>query len=201
MDQGSISKAISQSSDLDEESAQLLWDRFFERLCEFASKKIYKRHQSLLDAEDVAGSAMFALIDGLKNGRFNKVADRDQFWQLAVVIAARKASNKAKYFDRQKRGGKKTFGESRLKEQGLNNLAEYVQNSENPAKLVEFQITCRELLQALPDENYREIALMRMSGFNNQEIGNKLGCSTRTVDRKLNAIRAVWEKVANSEPE
>ena len=193
MEQGSISKAISQSSRLDENAAQLLWDRYFERLCDFASKKIYKRHQRYIDPEDVAGSAMFALLDGVKQGRFNKIANRDQFWQLAVVIAARKSSNKAKFFDRQKRGGKKTIGESKLDELGIDNLAEYIGASDDPAKLVEFEMTCRDLLHALPDDNYREIALMRMAGFNNQEIGNKLGCSTRTVDRKLNAVRAVWE--------
>jgi RNA polymerase sigma factor (sigma-70 family) len=189
---GSISKAIALLGQTDEQSAQLLWDRFFKRLCRFAQGKIYKRHRRWLDPEDIAGSAMFALMDGLKHGRFHSVEDRDQLWQMLVMITARKAANKAEFLDREKRGGKRTRGDSALNGQGLDNLSEYIDETDDPAKLVEIEMTCRELLVALPDDSYREIALMRMAGHSNQEIGKTLGCSTRTIDRKLNAIREVW---------
>lgn len=192
---GSISKAISQNGTIDETSAQLLWERFFERLCRFASGKIYKRHRRLLDPEDVAGSAMFALMDGLKQGRFHNVHNRDQIWQMLVVIASRKAFNKSKFLDRDKRGGKLTHSDATLNGQGLDNLTEYIDSSDDPAKFVELEMTCRELLLALPDDNYREIALMRLAGFSNHEIGKKFGCSTRTIDRKLIAIREVWNEL------
>ena len=189
---GSISYAISLMDEMDEKSAQLLWDRFFERLCRVAQQKIYKRHRRLLDPEDVAGSAMFALMEGIKERRFHNVKNRDQLWQMLVMIAARKAINKAKFLDRDKRGGKVTRGDSVLKGYGLGNLKEYIDKNDDPAKFVEIEMTCQELLFALPDDNYREIALMRLAGFSNQEIGKELECSTRTIDRKLIAIREVW---------
>ena len=132
---------------------------------------------------------MFALVDGLKQGRFHTVMNRDQLWQMLVVIAARKASNQAKFLDRDKRGGKRTQGESAI--QDIANLAEYIDKTDDPAKFVEIEMTCRELLLALPNDSYREIALMRLAGFNNREIGKNLECSTRTIDRKLAVIREV----------
>lgn len=192
---GSISRVIATSGQLDEESAQLLWDRFFERLCRFATGKIYQRHRRHVDPEDIASSAMLALMDGLNDGRFQSVENRDQLWQMLVMIAARKSINKGKHLDRKKRGGKKAKGGSAFNGDGINNLVEFIDHSEDPAKLVEVEFTCRELLSALPNDNYREIALMRLSGFNNQEIGDKLGCSTRTIDRKLLTIREVWTDV------
>lgn len=191
-EQGSISKAIASAGELNEENAQLLWEKYFDRLCRFAEKKIYKRHRRFVDPEDIAGSAMLALLEGVKNGNFHGVKNRDQLWQMAVMIAARKASNKAKFFDRDKRGGKRIVGESAINRQGVDQLAAYVDPTNDPAKFVEFEMTCRELLLVLPNDNYREIALMRMAGFNNQEIGIKLGCSKRTIERKLIAIREIW---------
>ena len=191
--QGSISRAISQMDGMDEESAQLIWDRFFKRLCRFSQQKIYRRHRRLLDPEDVAGSAMFALMEGIKESRFHSVKNRDQLWQMLVMIAARKAINKAEFLDRDKRGGKITRGDSALVGQDLEKLSDYIGKANDPAKFFEIEMVCQELLLALPDDKYREIALMRLRGFSNQEIGEKLKCSTRTIDRKLIAIRKVWK--------
>lgn len=152
-----------------------------------------------MDPEDVAGSAMFALMQGLRQGNFHSVKNRDQLWQMLVMIAARKAANKAKFFDRDKRGGKRIRGDSALGDACKENLAQYIDETEDPAKLVEIEMTCRELLSALPDDNYREIALMRFGGLSNQEIGNKLECSTRTIDRKLVTIREAWDQMGFEE--
>ena len=189
---GSISKAIAQNSQLGEGDAQLLWDRFFDNLCRFAGKKIYKRHRRLLDPEDIAGSAMFALIEGIKNGRFHSVNNRDELWQMLVLITARKAISRARHLDREKRGGIRNDGVALSNGQMSDPLAHYVDQAENPAKFVEIEMTCRELLAALPDDKFREIALMRLAGYSNQEISVKVGCSIRTIDRKLGTIRAVW---------
>jgi len=114
---------------------------------------------------------------------------------LTGSVASRRAeftTDIDKYLDRDKRGGKQTRGDSALDGQELDNLTEYIDKTDDPAKLVEIEMTSRELLLALPDDEYREIALMRFAGHSNHEIGKKLGCSTRTIDRKLNAIREVW---------
>lgn len=190
---GSISRAIAQNSQLDEEAAQLIWNRFFENLCRFASKKIYKRHRRLIDPEDIASSAMFALLDGIKNERFHSVSNRDELWQMLVMIASRKAISQARHLDREKRGGvAKQEGDAALNGQRLEHVAEYIVQSGDPAKFIEIEMTCRELLAALPHDKLREIALMRLAGFSNQEISVKFACSKRTIDRKLLLIREVW---------
>ena len=142
---------------------------------------------------------MFALLEGLKQGHFHSVKNRDQLWQMLILIASRKAANKAKHFDRDKRGGKRIQGESVWGEECIENVVEYIDKTTDPAKFVEIEMTCRALLVALPDDNYREIALMRLAGFSNSEIGIKLECSTRTIDRKLLAIRRVWSELDDSD--
>lgn len=200
LDHGSVSNALSKFDEMPDEAAELFWDRFFVKLCRYAESKVYPRHRRLFDAEDIAISAMSALLKGLKQGRFYNVKNRDQLWQMLAVIASRKAANAAKFHDREKRGGGKIRGDSALNgQEGLRNLPDYSGDLDDPAKFVEFETTCKELLEALPDEKYREIALMRLAGFTNPEIGKKLECSARTVDRKLIAIREIWSDMSESD--
>jgi DNA-directed RNA polymerase specialized sigma24 family protein len=35
---------------------------------------------------------------------------------------------------------------------------------------------------------------MRLEGYSNDEIAARLGCVTRTVERKLDLIRKVWSR-------
>ena len=48
------------------------------------------------------------------------------------------------------------------------------------------------LLHKLPDEDLRQLALLKLEGWTNAEIATKLECVTRTVERKLSLIRQIW---------
>jgi DNA-binding CsgD family transcriptional regulator len=51
---------------------------------------------------------------------------------------------------------------------------------------------CRRLFARLRDESLREVARLRMEGYTDQEIADQLGCSVRTVARKVELIRRTW---------
>jgi len=60
---------------------------------------------------------------------------------------------------------------------------------------------CHCLLEQLPDEALRQVALWKLEGYSNAEIAAKLACIERTVERKLARIRRIWGKVgAYAEP-
>jgi DNA-directed RNA polymerase specialized sigma24 family protein len=50
----------------------------------------------------------------------------------------------------------------------------------------------RALLDALTTDELREIAIAKMDGHSNQEIADLLDLSPRSIERKLNLIRAIW---------
>ena len=162
---GSVTKAIANFGSMPEDAAQLLWNRFFEKLCRYAETKVYKRHRRLFDAEDIASSAMFALIKGLEEGRFFNVKNRDQMWQMLAIIASRKASNAAKFHDRAKRGSGKTRGESALiGPNGNGGLPEYINHIEDPGKFEEFEAICKDcLLYTSPSPRDRQKSRMPSS--------------------------------------
>ncbi len=51
---------------------------------------------------------------------------------------------------------------------------------------------CRRLLGRLRDDSLRAVAVLRMEGCTNDEVALRLGCSPRTIARKIELIRRSW---------
>jgi DNA-directed RNA polymerase specialized sigma24 family protein len=52
----------------------------------------------------------------------------------------------------------------------------------------------QRLLGMLPKEEGRSVALLKLEGYTNAEIADRLGCAEGTVERRLNLNRSVWKE-------
>ncbi len=196
-DPGSVSRWIDGLKAGDRAAAQPLWDRYFARLVRLARVKLRGGHRAgaVEDEEDAALSAFESLCAGAKDGRFPRLSDRDDLWRLLVTITVRKAFDQIQRGQRRKRGGGRLVDEAALGEDGdargpgLDGIA-----GEEPAPDLALMLAegPRARLDRLDDDGLRRIALWRMEGYTNEEIAAKLGCVTRSVERKLNVIRRAW---------
>ena len=178
-------------SEGDAAAAQRLWERYFHRLVGLARTKLQGQPRRAADEEDVALSAFDSFCRGAEAGRFPRLADRDDLWRLLVVITARKALHLARDERRQKRGGE-ALSPPRALEQ-------VVGQEPTPEFAAQVADECRRLLDSLGDEGLRSLAVWKMEGYTNDEIADRLGCASRTVERKLRLIRLSWEKEAPHE--
>ena len=62
-----------------------------------------------------------------------------------------------------------------------------------PAEAALLNEALEHRFQMLKDPDLRQIALWKLEGYTNPEIATKLDCTVRTVERKLERIRAYWE--------
>jgi DNA-directed RNA polymerase specialized sigma24 family protein len=69
---------------------------------------------------------------------------------------------------------------------------ELVGNEPTPDFAAQVAEEYRQLLERLGDESLQQVAVWKMEGSGNDEIAEKLGCSRRTVARKLESIRSLW---------
>jgi DNA-directed RNA polymerase specialized sigma24 family protein len=98
---------------------------------------------------------------------------------------------------RAKRGGGRLVGASDLAgaeggdEGGLDQFIGIEPSPEFAALVAE---EYRRRLDALGDEVLPQVAVMRMEGYTDEEIARRLGCTQRTVCRKLNLIRQEWRE-------
>jgi hypothetical protein len=66
------------------------------------------------DEEDVALSAFDSFCRGAEKGRFPRLQDCDDLWQLLFMITTRKAADLVEHERRQKRGGGLVLDEAML---------------------------------------------------------------------------------------
>jgi RNA polymerase sigma factor (sigma-70 family) len=71
-------------------------------------------------------------------------------------------------------------------------LAEILSREPTTEEAAQFADDYRRFLARLEEPALRIVALRRLEGYSTQEIAETLGVSTKTVERKLQLIRAIW---------
>jgi DNA-directed RNA polymerase specialized sigma24 family protein len=109
----------------------------------------------------------------------------------------RKALDTMRHQVRQKRGGGHVLGESALLvSQGGEGegLAEVLGREPTPEDVARFADDYRSMLAKLDDPSLRSIAQRRLEGQTTQQIAAANKVSTKTIERKLQLIRAIWNQ-------
>src|SRR5262245_3964011 len=187
--EGSVTRWITSLKAGDAAAAQPLWERYHRRLVALARTKLRSARRRAADEEDVVQNAFHSFFRGVAAGRFPRLDDRDNLWRLLVVITARKALDQLAHEQSKRRGGGTLRGESRIGIGGTgwdgDGLAEIVGDEPTPEFAAQVAEQAERLLDLLGDESLRRVAVGKMEGLTNDEIAARLGCSRRTVARKL----------------
>jgi len=179
----------------DAAAAQPLWERYFARLVAFARGKLQGVSRRAADEEDVALSAFHSFCQAARH--FPRLNDRDDLWQVLVMLTARKAYQERRGQQALKRGGTADAGAPRAAEAAeAVALDEIVGAEPTPEFAVSIAEHFEALLAKLPGEELRQIARLRLEEYSCAEIAERLGCAERTVSRKLVLIRSYWENDA-----
>jgi RNA polymerase sigma factor (sigma-70 family) len=189
-DHGSVTRFLNQMMAGDEAAVTILWERFLPRLLGLARRTLGSRPQRVADAQDAVQSAFASFWKRAVDGQFGAEIDRNDLWNLLGVITVRKSLRQARHERATRRGAGRVLTEGSLihpngTPQSLDDFAAHI----SP---VELDFNSTELLNQLPTE-LREIAVLRLLGYLNSDIASQLGCSERTIERKLADIRECWK--------
>lgn len=188
--EGSVSRWLGQLQAGDPAAAQELWERYFRRMVGLARQKLRGLPPGAGDEEDVALSAFHSFCRNAEQGRFPDLRDRDELWRLLVVLTVRKAAHTLRDERRQKRGG----GQVPAPGGDDSALREALSREPTPELAAQMVEEYRELLGRLQDPELQKVALWRMEGDTVEEIAGRLGIAPRSVKRKLQLIRTIWEE-------
>ena len=176
-------------------AAQHLWDRYFPRLVGLARTKLRALPRRAADEEDVALSAFDTFCRNAEQGRFPQLMDRDGLWRLLVVLTARKAAHQRRDQGRLKRGGGLLTHGQTPAESGEESILDQVLSREpTPEFAAQAAEECQRLLRMLDDPQLEALALARLEGYTVEEIAAQFGYAPRSIKRKLQLVRGVWEK-------
>src|SRR5271170_3509258 len=192
--EGSVTRLIQllRSDDAAERdlAARLIWRRYFRDLLELARNNLNGRVRRREDEEDVLQSMYKSFCLRQQRGEFD-LAGRDALWSLLVTITLRKARNAAK---RQGRDMRDIAREQTLPIDDEAQSARWVleqmdAGGPSPAEAAVLNEALERRLEALGDTDLRQIALSRLEGYTNREIADQIGCTERSVERRLERIR------------
>jgi DNA-directed RNA polymerase specialized sigma24 family protein len=165
------------------EAADALWERYFRRLQGLARAKLPAALRRSGGDEAVAADAFASLWRGVDAGRFPELAGRDQLWRLLIVITLRKASRLAR-----------TESRERAIHVAEGELERVLGRDPDPEFAAQAAEQCERLMAALADPTLEAVARLRLDGATVPDIAGRLGCSPRTIDRKIALIQTVWSR-------
>jgi DNA-directed RNA polymerase specialized sigma24 family protein len=185
----SVTRWISALKQGDQDAASDLWESYYRRLVGLARAQLRDAPRGIADEEDVALSAFDSFCRRAQAGRFRRLQDRDDLWQILALITVRKAVDLRQYEGRQSRGKGRVRSLTDLGREGLEAIGGAGPTPELAAQFAEDYV---RLMDQLGDARLQTVATLRLEGYTNNEIAARLGCATATVERKLSRIRAMW---------
>ena len=198
----SVTQWIDRLKGGDREAVQRLFERYYERLVGEARRWLRRAPAGPADEDDVAQVAFASLCRRAAEGRFPRLYDHNDLWQLLVVIAFRKTCNQMVHERRRQPQGGRVLHASALAagpdgdESAM--FADMIGQQPSAAMVAQTAEECRRLLAELGDKTLRRVALWKLEGYTNEEIAPLMnggeGRSLATVERKLKEIRLRWEK-------
>jgi DNA-directed RNA polymerase specialized sigma24 family protein len=187
----SVTQWISALRQGDQLAAQELWEAYFRRLVGLAHARLRDAPRRIADEEDVALSAFDSFCRGARAGRFPRLDDRNDLWQILVLITVRKAIDLRNYEGRSSRGRGRVQSLTELTQERL----EAIDGDEpTPALAAQLAEEFQRLMEQLGDSTLQRVATWKLEGYTDLEIAARLGCVTRTVERKLARIRTIWAR-------
>jgi DNA-directed RNA polymerase specialized sigma24 family protein len=196
---GSVTTWIRELQTGNHQAAQHLWERYFRRLVGLARTKLRGTPRRAADEEDVALNAFDSFCRGAEQGRFPQLRDRNNLWPLLVLITVRKARDLVQHNRSHKRGGGRVQSQSVLDDlQEASSLEPGIEQVVGGEPTPDFGLEVAEeyqrLLDWLGEDKLRQIAELKLAGYTDPEVAQRLGCGLRTVERKLQRIRLIWSK-------
>lgn len=182
----------------DPDAASKLWDYFCHRLKAIARHKLSTNTRAAYDEEDAVQSAFFSFVDGVNKGSFPDLKDRNELWRLLLVMTSRKVAHRHRHELQDCRDVRRVMQNLVFGEFAFSST----ENREpTPEFVVEFSDTYESLLKALNSEELMQIATLKLEGYSDAEVAARIDCSRRTVQRRLEIIRRIWEKSLKGQKE
>ncbi len=182
---------LKQGSD---EAAQKIWQCYYQQLLVIAEKRLGQLPRRMSDGEDVVQEAFANLFQGCKEGRFPRLDDRDDLWQLLLMLTDRRAKDCMRRGLADKRGGggvrgHSVFlqaGEDHDEPHGFDAVPDCEPTPESVDALIDF---IRLKWNTFQDDLLMAVTVMKLMGYSNTEIAERHKLTPRTVERKFRLVR------------
>ncbi len=173
----------------DKEAARKIVDLYLDRLLALARRYLSIRMARRIDPEDIVQSAFRTFFSGLKTGQFH-IAEQDDLCKLLMRITVYKTLRQVGYHQAAKRDPSMEAGNTTPDQDRVKDLLD---RTPPPETAVAFVDQLEHFLSRLQPEE-RLIIELRLQGYSNDEIAQKMGSYDRKIRRIIERIRGLAEQ-------
>lgn len=170
-------------------AAESVLRRFMPRLMALVSARFSRKLKRRLDPEDVVQSACRSFFIGIRNGRFSPERSRD-LWLLLAGITLTKLYRHAEHHAAGKRA--LTKEQEHVPALELEAYPRMLARDPTPLEAAVLFDQVKMLFSRLAIDK-RPVLELRLQGYKQKEIAQRLGFSERTVRRTLERIKRYLE--------
>src|SRR5262245_18630327 len=120
----SVTQLIDRLKQQDSQAAEGIWRRYFERLLPLARARVKALLPSISDEEDLLVSVFDRFFRAVKEDRFCRLHDRDDLWQILLMLTERAATDQFRRHKAEKRGAGRVAREGDLPDIDLAQIRE-----------------------------------------------------------------------------
>lgn len=171
----------------------LLYSRFLDRSVRLAKSQLNVGEDHLIDDEQAAMSALESLIVRVRSGNYAEIKDHVTLWKLLARIIHRKLIK----YRRSMYGPKRSPSLPMLRmspndgDSTANAKIPVATNEPSPLSAMIASDTLNQILDSLKEPEARTVLLLRLEGYSEAEIAEKLKHSRNWVNRRTQTIRRV----------
>jgi RNA polymerase sigma factor (sigma-70 family) len=183
----------------DDKACAELYHRYFPRLRELVRGRLNLDLRRRVGSDEPVQSAFRTFFRRLDAEEID-LSDPAVLEALLLRITLRKTLNAVKHHGRQRRDPRREQHAVPARD-GKESLVDRVAQAREPSPEEDavFHEMVDRLCGELPQE-LREILGLKLEGYTNEEIKERLDTSLTSVERKLRRIRSCWQRIAAEQP-
>ncbi|MCA9078179.1 MAG: hypothetical protein KDA93_24330 [Planctomycetaceae bacterium] len=170
----------------DEAAAEVIFDRYVDRLIALAGSRMNKKLQRRVAPDDVVQSVMNSFFNRVRDGRF-ELEESGDLWRLLAAITIKKVLGKVEFHQAQKR----TIDAEASMTANLNSIGltpEAIAREPSGSEVIAVTEELSRVIDCL-QPIHRQMLELRLTGHDTSEIAEQTGRSERTVRRVLEGVR------------
>ena len=204
-DNSTVSDWIGDLKQGDRSASLKIWQRYVEQLVREADRRLKNLPRRAVDAEDIVQEAFASFFSGVEAGRFSKLENRHDLWQLLVMLTDRRTTDHFRQHLGPQRGEGHVRGDSAMHSPagqldseiaGFDRLAAPLVTPQSAEELIHL---IERSFPALADKELQKIALDRAACYTMREIADRHGLSLRSAERKMELICDILKKAAEED--
>jgi hypothetical protein len=188
---GSVSHWLREVKSGRSSAVDAIWRRYYQRVVQYATRKMKTNPDRAIDGEDIAQSTMHRFCFNLASGRYPLLDDRQQLWDLLVVFTLNRIRKHLRACSAHKRASDRQSVFVFKQTEALKDL----KTPEAPVIMADMvQYWLDRLDREDPTGELKQIAIWSMEEISGSEIARILKKRKSAVLQQIRLIRLVWEE-------